>query len=116
MHRTLSPQERQASVKRILENKHLATCTAAFKLQRSQELFRLRERRLSEARLNRSFKLQAERDQRIQKLVQKKKGFEMRMRSPEIREVTQRWMVAMIAMVGVDLLWKMMQSRIVRPR
>lgn len=111
VHRTLSPQERKASLSRIRTNKTLAVLSPAARNCRIHCLSRLRDRRLSEAKLNRSVQLQTIRQLKLQKIRRKNERFELHTRGSELPPVAECWASTIATVAYVNFLWSAIRNR-----
>ena len=109
--RTLSPQERKASLSRIRTNKTLAVTSPAARHCRIHCLSRLRDRRLSEAKLNRSVLLQTNHQTKLQKIQRKYERFELHTRGWELPPVAQCWAATIVTVAAVNFLWSTIRRK-----
>lgn len=111
MHRTLSIQERRASLTRVRTNKALAATSPAARRCRIHCLSRLRDRRLSEAKLNRSVLIQTNHQTKLQKIQRKSERFELHTRGAELPPVVRSWSITLVSVASTGLLWRNMRQR-----
>ena len=111
MHRTLSIQERRASLTRVRTNKALAATSPAARRCRIHCLSRLRDRRLSEAKLNRSVLIQTNRQTKLQRIQRKSERFELHTRGAELPPVVRSWSIALVSVASISLMWSSIRQR-----